>query len=148
MAKRIARIALEVLSLLVLLGTIIFLIINWKNIPAQVPNRWNGKGEITEWQEKMILLFFPAIMAIIYVTMFFVKTVQFRSPGKTVRVYAPELMFPILKLPLLSGLAYITVCSALIHPLGVWFFPAFFALVFIPLIVFSVIVLPKISNQA
>ena len=145
MAKRIVRIVLEVLSLLILLGTIAFLVVNWKNIPAQVPNRWNAGGEVTEWLDKWVLLTYPMIMAVAFVSLFFAKTMQLRSLGKTVRIPAPELLFPAMKLVLLAGFSYITVCSALIRPLGVWFFPVFLVLLFAPMLVFFIVIFPKLG---
>ena len=143
MTKRIIRIVLEVLSLLILLGTIVFLVAYWKDIPAQVPNRLDSRSEITEWADKKVLFVSPVLMTITFVGLFFAKTVRFRSLGKTVRAPAPALMFPAMKLPLLLGLSYITVCSALVRPLDAWFFPVFFVLLFAPMIVFGIMLLCK-----
>ncbi len=140
---RIARIVLEVLSLAILLGTIVFLALSWGRIPDMVPNHFNGAGEISGWASKKMLLLMPVLMAVADVTMFFSKTVQYRSLGKTVRVPAPPLMLPAMKLILLGGLAYLTACSVLVRPLGAWFLPVFFIALFLPMLVFFAVVLPK-----
>ena len=46
MAGRIIRIAAEVLCLALLLGTIVFLVIFWKNIPDSIPNHFDGLGRV------------------------------------------------------------------------------------------------------
>ena len=146
MTKRMIRIVLEALSLLIVLGTIIFLIVYWKHIPDQVPMRFDGKGQIESWSAKPSLLALPVLSAVVYVSLFFGKTMRFRSLGKAVRVPVPELMFPAMKLPLLAGISYVTVCAALVRPLGVWFFPVFLVLVLAPMAVFCVIVWPSVMK--
>lgn len=146
MATRVIRIVLEVLSLALLLGTIVFLILYWKDIPDTVPNNFNGTGEITGWVDKKQLILMPVVMAIVFVSMFFPRTMQFRSLGKSVRLPAPALLFPAMKLAMLGGFAYLTVCSALVRPAGAWFLPVFFAAVFLPMLVSFAILLPQIRQ--
>ena len=139
MAKRIIRIALDVLSLLILLGTVVFLTVYWKRLPDQVPTHYDARGQIDDWGGKGMLILEPIMMLALYVVFSLSKTLRFRSMGKEVRVPAPELMFPAFKLALLAGLSYMAVCTALARPLGVWFLPVFIGIVFLPLIVFAAI---------
>ena len=143
MAKRIIRIAVEVLCLALLLGTVIFLIVFWKNIPDSVPNHFNGAGQIDSYAGKKTLLLLPIFMAVIYAVLSFAKTMRFRSLGKEVRVPTPPLMFPMMKLAVLAGFAYMTVCSALARPLGAWYLPVFLVLVLGPMVVYSFVSWPK-----
>jgi fatty acid desaturase len=103
-----------------------------------VPNRWDLSGDATEWLDKRVLIAFPVLMAVADVSLLFARTVQFRSLGKSVRIPAPVLLFLLMKLPLLAGFGYVMLCSALVRPLGAWFFPVFFVLVFTPMLVFGV----------
>ena len=146
MAKRIIRIVLEVLSLLVLLGTIVFLMIYWKHIPDQVPTNYDGAGQISGWSGKKALLMQPLLMVVLYVTLSLAKTVRYRSLGRQVRLPAPLLFFPAMKLAMLSGLSYMAVCTALCRPLGVWFLPVFMAAIFLPMIVLFAIMLPHLRQ--
>ena len=146
MAKRIIRIALEVLSLLILLGTVAFLIIYWKRIPAQVPMHFNGRGEVEGMSGKVALLVTPVVMAVVYVSLFFTKTMRFRSLGREVLLPAPALLFPTMKLALLAGLAYLTVCAALVRPVGAWFLPIFLAATLLPMLIVTVLTLPKLKQ--
>lgn len=143
MAKRIIRIVLEVLSLLILLGTIVFLVVYWKQIPEQVPTHFGFDGQATAWSGKGSVLLTPVLMAVLYVSLFFGKTMRFRSLGKETRVPVPELMFPIIKLPLLAGIAYITVCIALARPLVSWCLGVLFGLAFVPLCIYAIIIQAK-----
>ena len=139
MAKRIIRIALNALALLILLGTVIFLMVYWKRLPDQVPAHYDARGQIDDWGGKGMLILEPIMMLALYVVFSVSKTLRFRSMGKEVRVPAPELMFPAFKLVLLAGISYMAVCTALARPLGVWFLPVFIGAVFLPLIVFAAI---------
>lgn len=142
MAKHIIRVAAEVLCLALLLGTVVFLIVFWKNIPDSVPNHFDGAGQIDGYAGKKTLILMPVMMAVLYVVLSLVKTMRFRSLGKEVRVPAPPLLFPAMKLAVLAGFAYMTVCSALGRPLGAWYLPVFLALILGPMVVHAIIVLP------
>ena len=143
MPKRIIHIVLDVLALLLLLGTIVFLIVSWTHIPDTVPTHFNAKGGIDGWGGKASLLMLPAVGVVLYVVLSLSKTLRFRSPGKEVRFSAPELMFPSLKLALSAGFAYMTVCGAKARPLGMWYMPVFLALIFLPIVVFAVLMLRR-----
>lgn len=146
MLKHMIRAALEVLCLMLLLGTVVFLIVFWKNIPGSVPNHFNGAGQIDGYAEKRTLILMPVFMAVLYTVLSLVKTMRFRSLGREVRVPAPLLLFPIMKLAVLAGFAYMTVCSALGRPLGTWYLPVFLALILGPMVVYAVIVLPRVMK--
>ncbi len=146
MATRVIRILLTVLSLIVLLGTVAFLILYWKQIPALVPNNFDGSGEITGMVQKKLLIANPIIMAVIYVSLFFPKTMQLRSLGRSVSVPAPALLFPAMQLILLAGLSYLTVCSALVRPVGVWFMPVFLGATFLPLLISILLAMPQLKQ--
>ena len=146
MLKHMIRAALEVLCLMLLLGTVVFLIVFWKNIPGSVPNHFNGAGQIDGYAEKRTLILMPVFMAVLYTVLSLVKTMRFRSLGREVRVPAPPLLFPIMKLAVLAGFAYMTVCSALGRPLGTWYRPVLLALVLGPMVVYAVIVLPRVMK--
>ncbi|MBQ9647671.1 MAG: DUF1648 domain-containing protein, partial [Oscillospiraceae bacterium] len=125
MTKRIVRIVLNALSLLILLGTVLFLMVYWKRLPDQVPAHYNARGQIDDWGGKGMLILEPIMMLALYVVFSLSKTLRFRSMGKEVRVPAPELLFPAFKLVMLAGFSYMVVCTALARPLGVWFLPVF-----------------------
>ena len=146
MVSRIIRIVLEVLCLALLLGTVIFLIVFWKNIPDSVPNRFDSAGQIAGYTEKKALLLFPIFMAIIYAALSLVKTMRFRSLGRVTYIPAPPLLFPTMKLAVLAGFDYMIVCSALGRPLGAWYLPVFLVLILGPMVVYSFTAWPKLMK--
>ena len=137
MAKRIIRIALEVLSLLVLLGTIVFLILYWKHIPDQIPAHFDGAGQIDGLSGKRTILWVPAAMLVLYVSLSLTRTMRIRSLGREARIPAP-LTLTVMKLLMLVGFSYMTVCAALVRPLGAWFLPVFLTLAFAPMVGFLI----------
>ena len=146
MANRIIRTAVEVLCLALLLGTVVFLIVFWKHIPDSVPNHFDSAGQIDGYAGKGTLILLPIFMAVLYAVLSFVKTMRFRSLGKEVRVPAPPLLFPMMKLTILAGFAYMTVCSALSRPLGAWYIPVFLVLVFAPMVAYAFIAFPNMMK--
>ncbi|WP_080848230.1 DUF1648 domain-containing protein [Cytobacillus gottheilii] len=51
----------DIIGYTVFLGSIIFLIYHWKDIPDRVPAHYNAVGEVDRWGSKMELLILPAI---------------------------------------------------------------------------------------
>ena len=143
MVKRIIRIAAEVLCLALLLGTVIFLTVFWKHIPDSVPNHFNSAGQIDSYAPKKTLILLPAMMPVLYAALSLNNAMRFRSLGKEVRVPMLPLLFPMMKLTILAGFSYMTVCSALNRPLGAWYLPVFLILVFAPMVVCAITILPR-----
>lgn len=54
------------LSLLLLLGTAVFLAAYWRRIPEEVPMHFNAAGEINRWGSKWWLLMLPVITWLVY----------------------------------------------------------------------------------
>lgn len=61
--------ALQWISLLLLVGTFVYLALAWQQIPDQVPMHYNGRGEITRWGGKGNVLIFPIFMAAMSIPM-------------------------------------------------------------------------------
>ena len=49
------------LSLVVLLGTAVFLVLYWRDIPQKVPMHFNAAGQIDRWGSKAELLILSLI---------------------------------------------------------------------------------------
>ena len=117
------------LSLLVLVGTVVFLAGYWKQIPAEVPMHYNAAGEIDRWGTKAELLILPVIAWLLYGLLTVVE--QFPSAWNTgVKVTAENReqvyallghMLSTLKLLVMVMFAWITLWCALARPLPVWF---------------------------
>ena len=126
------------LSLLVLVGSVVFLAGYWKQIPAEVPMHYNAAGEIDRWGTKAELLILPVIAWLLYGLLTVVE--QFPSAWNTgVKVTAENReqvyallghMLSTLKLLVMVMFAWITLWCALARPLPVWFLPVVLAAVF------------------
>lgn len=119
------------LSLLLLLGTAVFLAVCWRYIPEEVPMHFNAAGEIDRWGSKAELLVLPVISWLMYGLLTVVE--QFPGAWNTgvkvteenrERVYALlSHMLSTLKLLTIAMFTWITVWCALARPLPVWFLP-------------------------
>lgn len=126
------------LSLLVLLGTALFLALYWKDIPQKVPMHFNAAGEIDRWGSRAELLILPVIAWLLYLLMTVVE--QFPGAWNTgvkvteenrERVYALlGHMLSTLKFLIMVMFAWITLWCALAKPLPVWFLPVVLGAVF------------------
>ena len=52
---------LGILSPVVLLGSIIFILIRWPQLPPQIPSNYNAAGEVTGYSRRGLLFLMPAI---------------------------------------------------------------------------------------
>ena len=60
-------IVLEVLCLLLLLGTTIYIIAIWSSVPEQIPSHYNMTGEIDGWSSKGEMLYLVGLMYFVYI---------------------------------------------------------------------------------
>lgn len=126
------------MSLLVLLGTALFLALYWWHIPQEVPMHFNAAGQIDRWGSKAELLILPVIAWLLYLLMTVVE--QFPGAWNTgvkvteenrERVYALlGHMLSTLKFLIMVMFAWITLWCALAKPLPVWFLPVVLGAVF------------------
>lgn len=132
MAKRIIRIALEVLSLIVLLGTILFLIIYWKHIPEQVPTHFDGAGQIDSWGEKKALWLLPIVGVFLYVFLSGINAIVLSAMRQELPPSA-EIWLSAIKLPTIALFSVMTIYAALLRPLPVWLTPLSIILPLVPI---------------
>ena len=139
MAKRIVRLVLLLLGILALLGATLFIVLRWDSIPAEIPTEFDGVGRPEDYQTKSSLwgmliagwLFFAATAMIARVPALWKKNGGFVRVS-TLRIGGMTIGANWLSMDLMSTLvalffSYMSVCSALCRPLGVWFLPLLFA---------------------
>lgn len=131
MQRRVIRIVFEVLSLLVLLGTIAFLIIYWKHIPDQVPTHFGASGQIDGWGEKKSLLLLPVLSVLIYLLLTGCNAIALVAKGGELPPSA-GVWFSAFKLSVVLPFALIPIYTALVRPLPMWFLPVDLILPMIP----------------
>ena len=131
MALRILRIALEVLALLILLASILFLIVVWEPIPDRVPTNFGIGGEITGWSGKTSLLALPVINVILFAVLTVTNRVTFGTRRREIPP-SGRIWLSALKLSITALFGAIMVFSALARPLPAWFLPASLAAALVP----------------
>lgn len=145
------HIIMNTLSILVLVGTYLFLALSWKQIPSQIPGHYNGSGEINRWASKAELWILPSIGVFLYAMIsLFEHFPQTWNTGIAVTEENREDVYRILKnmvvtlkLILVLTFSFLTVWSSLSLPLPVWFLPLFLVLLFGTLTIFIVALLKK-----
>ncbi|KRU27488.1 hypothetical protein VT91_25810 [Clostridium sporogenes] len=143
-------IIINFLSLLCLVGTVIFLIISWKTIPAEIPGHYNAAGEVDKIIDKNSLIVLLVVGWIMFIGLSIVeKFPQIWNTGIQVTEQNKEKVYRILKtmigtIKLLVTLvsSYLTLHSVTGENLSPLFSPVFLILMFGP-IVFSIFQLVK-----
>ena len=137
---------LEVISLLVMIGTTFYLIVGWNSFPDRIPAHYNAAGEIDRWGGKGELIFLLVMMWILYIGITLIQRFpQIWNTGVQVtqenreRVYRTLMyMLETLKLLMVAGLTFLTVYSMTGKNLPVWFLFVFMGALFADLIFWMV----------
>ena len=134
------------LCLVLLIGILIYLIINWNSIPDKLPGHYNAVGEIDRMGNKGELLVLPIINWLMYLGMTAVE--RFPSVWNTgvrvteenrERVYRTiKNMLSTMKLIIVAVFSYLTINSARALPLSPGFLPAFLILIFGSIILYII----------
>lgn len=131
-------IIINLLSLLCLVGTVIFLIISWKTIPAKIPGHYNAAGEVDRIANKSSLIWLLAVGWILFIVMSVAERFpQIWNTGIEVTEKNKEKVYRILKnmivtVKLIIALvfSYLTFHGAMGKNLSPLFTPVFLILMF------------------
>lgn len=140
------HIVANLICLILLLGIIIYLGINWNNIPDKIPGHYNSMGVVDRWGNKGELLILPIVGWITYLGMTTLEQFpQAWNTGVTVTAENKERVYLILKNMLVTvkllvviNFVYLTITSALGKNLPIWFLPVFLILMFGSIIFFTI----------
>jgi len=142
MEIKIKRNALDILeaivSLTCLVGIVVYLILMWSRIPAQIPAHFNAAGEVNRWGNRSELIVLPIISWVLYGFITLIERYpQVWNTGITVteenreRVYRIlKNMIAVIKMLMLFVFASITVLSSLTLRLPIWYLGVFLLAVF------------------
>ncbi|NLC44647.1 MAG: DUF1648 domain-containing protein [Clostridiales bacterium] len=144
--KRRYDIVVEILCILCLLGTFLYLIITWNNIPDEIPGHYNAVGQVDRLTKKSSIFAVPIVNLIMYIGMSAVERFpQVWNTGVRIteenrsRVYRIiKDMVKTIKLLVVIVFSYLTINSAIATQLSPWFSPVFLILMFGSLIYFIV----------
>lgn len=139
------------IGIIIFMGSILFLFLQWNNIPEVVPGHYNIKGEVDRWGEKWELLVLPAFSAIIFIGLSILEKFpqvynypQKFNPSNAEQFYLinRKLLNQLKNIGLIifAYLLYESVTNALgwDYDLGLWFLPVALLCVAIPIILFLI----------
>ena len=143
-------VTINLICLLLLSGLVVYLLINWSDIPDKIPGHYNAMGEVDRWGNKGELLFLPIIGWIMYIGITVLQHFpQVWNTGVTVTEENKARIYPILKniigttkLLVVGVFVILDINSALAKSLPIWFLPIFLVLMF-GSIIFSVVKLTR-----
>lgn len=132
-----ADIIMEILGLIMLIGTPLYLLIRWSSIPDKLPMHYNFAGEIDRWGGKGEILFLVVMIWILYLMISLVEHfpsiwntgVQVTSENRA-RVYRTlKYMVKTLKLVMTLIFTFLIFNTVAGTPLPRWFTPAYLILI-------------------
>ena len=132
-----ADIIMEILGLIMLIGTPLYLLIRWSSIPDKLPMHYNFVGEIDRWGGKGEILFLVVMVWILYLMISLVEHfpsiwntgVQVTSENRA-RVYRTlKYMVKTLKLVMTLIFTFLIFNTVAGTPLPRWFTPAYLILI-------------------
>ncbi len=140
------NIFVEIVCLILLIGVLIYLFLNWNSIPDKIPGHYNAMGEIDSIGSKGELLILPFIGWLMYLGLSVIENFpQIWNTGVTVTEENKERVYRILKnmistikLLMVAVFVYLTINTSQAISLSVWFLPVFLFLVFGSIIFFII----------
>lgn len=142
--KSIYEIFVEAACLVLLIGVLLYLFLNWSKIPDRIPGHYNAMGEIDRMGSKGELLVVPIINWIMYIGLTVIaRFPQTWNTGVTVTEENKERVYRVLKnmlitvkLIVVAIFSFLSINSAQAKALPVWFLPVFLLLMFGSIIFF------------
>ena len=147
---KIERNALDILetivSLLSLVGVVVYLILTWKTIPDQIPAHYNAAGEINRWGSKSELIVLPIISWLMFGLITLIERfpsiwntgVRITDDNRTEVYRLLKNLIAVVKMFVLLMFGSLTVISSLSLSLPVWYILAFIGLLFGAIAYFAV----------
>ena len=147
---KIERNALDILeaivSLLCLVGVVVYLVLAWDTIPDKIPAHYNAAGEINRWGSKSELVVLPIISWMIFGLITLIERfpsiwntgVRITEANRNVVYRLLKSMIAVVKMFTLAMFGSLTVISSLSLNLPVWYLLAFIGLLFGSIVYFIV----------
>ena len=139
---KIERNALDILetivSLLSLVGVVVYLILAWKTIPDQIPGHYNAAGEIDRWGSKSELIVLPIISWLMFGLITLIECfpqawntgVRITAVNRSAVYRLLKNLIAVVKMFMLAMFGSLTVISSLRLNLPVWYILAFLVILF------------------
>ena len=136
----------EIICLVLLIGILLYLFLNWDNIPDRIPVHYNVMGQANRIVNKGEIIVFPIIAWMVYIGLTVTKRIpRVWSTGVKVteenkeRVYRVEKsMVRTLKLIIIVVFVFLIINSTQTTSLPAWFHPVFLILLFGSIIFYGI----------
>jgi len=136
--NNIYDIFVEMVCLILLIGVLAYLFLNWSSVPDKIPGHYNVMGKIDRMGSKKELLILPIIGWVMYLIMTVIGNFpQIWNTGVTVTEENKERVYRItknllntVKLIMVAVFVYLTINSSQVISLSAWFLPLFLLLLF------------------
>ena len=140
---KIAGLVINILCLILLVGTVIYLIVAWGSLPDQIPGHFGGDGQITRYGSKGTLIIPLVIAWLLYLGFLVIERVpQIWNTGVRVteenkyRVYGTiRSLLSTVKLIICAVFAFITIIASQSQNLPSWFLGVFIQFLLVTLII-------------
>ena len=139
---KIERNALDILetivSLLSLVGVVVYLILAWDTIPAKIPAHYDAAGVVNRWGSKSELIVLPIISWLIYGMITLIERfpqiwntgIRVTEENRAVVYRLLKNLIALVKMFVLLMFASLTVLSSLTVNLPIWYILAFLVALF------------------
>ena len=139
---KIERNALDILesivSLLSIVGVVVYLILAWNTIPDKIPGPYNAAGEVNRWGSKSELIVLPIMSVLLYGLITLIERypqiwntgVRVTEENRAAVYRLLKSMIAIIKMFTLLRCASLTVISSLSLNLPGWYILAFLVILF------------------
>lgn len=129
---------MEILSILLLIGMIIFLCSYWNQIPDTIPGHYNAMGQVDRWGNKSEVLILPILNIFMYLLLtvisFFPQIwnmpVKITDTNRVPVYQCSKTLLIIMKTQVVGIFFYLTYNTATSVSLSVYFLPIMILLVF------------------
>ncbi len=142
----------NLICILLLVGILIYLGLNWSSIPDKIPGHYNALGVVDRWGNKGELFILPIISWILYSGITILERFpQVWNTGVEVTEENKERVYGVLKnmigtvkLIMVVVFSFLTINTALAKELSLWFVPVFLIVMF-GSIIFYIVKLVKVK---
>lgn len=137
----------DVVSVLCIVGVILYLVLTWDKIPNEIPGHYNGAGEIDKITSKSSLIVLQIVTIIMYIFLSIIENIPqiWNTGGVEITEQNKELVYRTSKNLLVSvkmiivvAFSYLTINSSKGTNLPIAFTPIFLIIIFGTVIYFTI----------
>ncbi|NMD70099.1 DUF1648 domain-containing protein [Bacillus sp. DNRA2] len=139
-----------IISLLLLVGNIVYIIIEWPDLPEKFPGHFNAAGEVDRWGSKTEVWILPIMGIVLWLPLTILEKyphiynyINFTEQNAENQYKYARSLLSFLKFFLACSFCYLSVQSIQIAKgsefgLGVWELPIFFGVIFSSIVIYLI----------